>query len=454
MPVALDPNDTIVAIASPPGPAQRGMVRLSGPAAVSVVLADFIPDGKQAVPPRRARVSSGTLRVDGLRPLLPVMLALWPAPRTYTGQDVVEVHLVGSMPLVNLVLAHCLGRGARHAEPGEFTLRAFLSGRIDLTRAEAVLGVIEASNPAQLDAALEQLAGGLSGPIVGLRDHLLDVVAHLEANLDFTDEHDVDPVGRAALAAELEHSSAELALLARRLGDRENPTNHPRVVLVGPPNVGKSRLFNALLGQDRAIVSPQAGTTRDYLSALCDCDGLTVELVDTAGIEVAGDPITTQAQALRALQSKRADVVLDCRSAEMTDVVADLLASERQRLAIWTKGDESRPGSVANHACHPLVTSAVTGMGIEELRTAIARALRNGVTEDSWTAGTGARCRGSLQLAELALQRASEALKCGAGDELVAFDLRSAVEELGKVVGAVVTDDVLDRIFRRFCIGK
>jgi tRNA modification GTPase len=454
MPVALDPNDTIVAIASPLGPAPRGIVRLSGPKAISVVIADYTADETQALPPSRARISSGSLRVDGLRPLLPVMLALWPAPRTYTGQDVAEIHLVGSTPLVNLVLAHCLGRGARHAEPGEFTLRAFLSGRIDLTRAEAVLGVIEANNPAQLDAALEQLAGGLSGPIVGLRDHLLDVVAHLEANLDFTDEHDVDPLGRAALAAELENSSAEVAQLARRLGDRDNPASHPRVVLVGPPNVGKSRLFNALLGQDRAIVSPQAGTTRDYLSALCDCDGLTVELVDTAGIEIASDGISTQAQALRALQSERADLLLDCRSPEMPDVAGDRLGSEHPRLAVWTKGDQSGPGSQANHTCHPLVTSAVTGMGVDELRSAIGQALGNRLTDDNRPAGTGARCRGSLQLAGSALQRAAEALLTGAGDELVVFDLRSAVDELGKVVGAVVTDDILDRIFRRFCIGK
>jgi tRNA modification GTPase len=447
-------NDTIVAIATPTGSSPRGIVRLSGPAAISLLLTDYIPDGKQALPPRRARAFSGSLRVDGLRPLLPVMLALWPAPRTYTGQDVAEIHLVGATPLVNLVLAHCLVRGARHAEPGEFTLRAFLSGRIDLTRAEAVLGVIEASGRTQLDAALEQLAGGLSGPILGLRDHLLDVVAHLEANLDFTDEPDVDPLGRAALATELDHSSAELALLARRLGDRENPAFHPRIVLVGPPNVGKSRLFNALLGRDRAIVSPQAGTTRDYLSALCDFDGLTVELVDTAGVEIAGDAITVQAQSLRALQSARADLLLDCRSAKMSEVAADDLAPERPRLAIWTKGDQSGPGSRTSDTHDLLVTSAVTGMGLDELRSAIALALRNQRTEDNLPAGTGARCRGSLQLAGSSLRRASECLSSGAGDELIVVDLRSAVDELGKVVGAVVTDDVLDRIFRRFCIGK
>jgi tRNA modification GTPase len=454
MPVALDPNDTIAAIASPPGPGRRGIVRLSGPAAISTPLESFIPQNDESLPPGRARVVSGSMRVDGLRPLLPVMLGLWPAPKTYTGQDLAEIHLVGAPPLVNLMLAHCLGRSARAAEPGEFTLRAFLSGRIDLTRAEAVLGVIEARNPAQLGAALEQLAGGLSGPITAMRNHLLDVVAHLEANLDFTDEPDVDPLGRAALAGELEHAAAELEMLEGRLAARDRPDGCPRVVLFGPPNVGKSRLFNALLGDGRAIVSPQAGTTRDYLSAVCDCDGLSVELVDTAGVEAAGDSITTQAQALRCLQVDRAELLLVCRTADLPDPLAAELAPECRKLLVWTKSDQGSPARDDGDARDPIVTSAATGFGLEALRSAIAGSIRWQETEGNLPAGTAARCRGSLRRAREALGQALECLVKGDGEELVSFDLRTAVEELGKVVGAVITDDILDRIFRRFCIGK
>jgi tRNA modification GTPase len=453
MAVALDPNDTIAALASPPGPGLRGIVRLSGPEAISTLLKSFTARNDDALPPDRARLVSGSMRVDGLRPLVPVMLGLWPAPKTYTGQDLAEIHLVGAMPLLNLVLAHCLGRGARLAEAGEFTLRAFLSGRIDLTRAEAVLGVIEAHNSVQLDAALEQLAGGLSGPITAMREHLLDVVAHLEANLDFNEEPDVDPLGRAVLAGELEHAADRLEDLERRLNDRDRADGHPRVVLFGPPNVGKSRLYNALIGNGRAIVSPQAGTTRDYLSAPCDCDGLTVEMVDTAGVEAAGDSVTAQAQALSRLQFERADLLLVCRAADTCDILAAAPTARCRRLLVWTKSDQAMPGPGGGCA-HPIVTSAATGFGLEALRSAIAQSIRCEGTDRILPAGTGARCRGSLRRAREALAQASECLVRGDGEELVAFDLRLAVEELGKVVGAVVTDDILDRIFRRFCIGK
>jgi tRNA modification GTPase len=349
--------------------------------------------------------------------------------------------------LLQLVLAHCLARGARLAAPGEFTLRAFFSGRLDLTRAEAVLGVIDAHNAAQLDAALAQLAGGLAAPIERLRDRLLDILAHLEAGLDFVDEADVDPLARSVLADELARSGAELGALADRLRGRDRPERLPRVVLVGPPNAGKSRLFNALLGAPHALVSDRAGTTRDYLAAPCDCDGLPVELIDTAGIEPAAGPIEGRAQSLRADQAARADLLLECRSPD-TAAVPHPSEPGPPRLLVWTKSDLAPPSHDA------LPTSAATGAGLDALRVAIASALRARASESDPLASTGARCRDALARAGRALHDASSTLMLGGGDELVALDLRQAADDLGTVVGAVVTDDILDRIFRRFCIGK
>jgi tRNA modification GTPase len=474
---SLDAHDTIAAVATPPGPSQRGIVRLSGPDAWRIAEAGFEPEeagsassgAPRAFRPARAEVRFGSLRLEGLRPPLPARIALWPAPRTYTGQPIAEIHIVGSIPLLNLLLANCLARGARHAEPGEFTLRAFLSGRLDLTRAEAVLGVIEARNPAQLEAALRQLAGGLSGPIRALRDRLLDVVAHLEANLDFAEEPDVDLLGRTALADELEGAATTLETLARRLTARDRPGGAPKVVLVGPPNAGKSRLFNALIGGERALVSSVAGTTRDYLAAFCDCDGLVVELVDTAGLDEARSDIERQAQAFRAEQAEQADLRLECRPADTLLIPRDpnlqvcpagneadaSVAGELDRLIIWTKCDLRnpviRPDEQGSDA---VVTSAATGDGLERLRLEIARVLRRQDAEGELPATTGVRCRDSLVGAGRSLRAASCAVARGHGDELVAIDLRQAIDELGKVVGEVVADDILDRIFRRFCIGK
>lgn len=442
-----DTDDTIAAIASPPGPAPRGIVRLAGPEAVPIAMAAFTPE---PVPTRRPSRRCGTLQVDGLRPALPASLLIWPNARSYTGQPSVEIHMVGSPPLLQLVLAHLLSRGARLANPGEFTLRAFLSGRIDLTRAETVLGVIDATRASQVEAALKQLAGGLAGPITLLRDRLLDVVAHLEAGLDFVDEDDVDPIARASLAAELHAAAHEVADLAARLDARDRPEGRPRVVLAGPPNAGKSRLFNALVGTDHALVSPVAGTTRDYLVAPCDCEGLFVDLIDTAGAETARDDLDASAQRHRAEQIEVADLVLSCRAADDNDgIVAPTPSSPDGpiRLDIATRCD------LAPAPAGRLATSAVTGTGLDALRQAIADALERPADGEA-VASTSARCRGSLADAARSLADAAHALESGAGEELVAIDLRQALDDLGHVVGAVVTDDILDRIFSRFCIGK
>jgi len=446
---AIDPQDTIAAVASPPGTGARGLVRLSGPDAWTIALDGFHAD-VEAPPPHRAEVRHGSLQLDGLRPRLPVLIALWPGPRTYTGQDIAEIHTVGALPLLNLMLAACLRRGARHAQPGEFTLRAFLAGRLDLTRAEAVLGVIESRNQHQLDAALRQLAGGLSQPIVALRERLLDLVAHVEANLDFVDEPDVDPLGRAVLAAELESAGAEVTAIAGRLSRRDRPASAPRVVLIGPPNAGKSRLFNTLVEHDHAIVAPRAGTTRDYLTAVCECGGIRIELIDTAGIENAQDPIEILAQSSRADQAERADLVLVCQSVDTVLGTVATTSNAVPLLPVWTKCDLGRPAATVMQAA--VLTSAETGEGLDDLRAAIARALRAGDADGDLPASTGARCRDSLLRAGEALGSASRTLLASGGEELVAFELRLAIDELGKVVGAVVTDEILDRI-QAFAFG-
>lgn len=443
----LDPSDTIAAVSSPPGAAVRGLVRVTGPEAWGVAMGGFEAEDRDRGLPSRAEWREGRLRVEGLRVALRVRVALWPGPRTYTGQPMAEIHTPGARPIVQAVLSDRLARGARLAEPGEFTLRAFLNGRLDLTRSEAVLGVIEAQTPEQLDAALRQLAGGLFHPVARLRDEVLDTLAFLEAGLDFADEPDVEALDRSSLALRLDAAGEELGRLADRLRVRQRSDGRPKVVLLGPPNAGKSRLFNALTGQGRAIVSETAGTTRDYLQAPCDCDGLTVELIDTAGIEPSDSGISFQAQSFRSGQMALADLVLVCHSADT--LLETPNPPDRPTLHLWTKADLA-PGASSGF----LATSAISGEGLDALKSAIGKALRGRSSDSDAPASTAARCRESLRRASQSLQSASQTLLAGFGDEFVALDLRACLEDLGAVVGETVTDDLLDRIFGRFCIGK
>ncbi|GIW87787.1 MAG: tRNA modification GTPase MnmE [Isosphaeraceae bacterium] len=442
----LDLQDTIVAPATALGPAARGIIRLSGAEAWSIARSAFVPDRLDW--PAGCRVFQGRWQGNRLRRRIPALLGLWAAPRSYTTEDVAEIHVSGAPAIVRAVLGDCLDRGARLAEPGEFTLRAFLAGRIDLTRAEAVLATIEAHTPSQLEAALKQLAGGLADPVQALRDRLLDELAYLEATLDFTEEPDVAPLDRSRLAAELATSSAELDRLAERLRAGERAEGRPLVVLHGPPNAGKSRLFNALLGQSAALVADQPGTTRDYLQAECTCAGLVVDLVDTAGVDTPGSLLERRAQQLRAELAARADLVVACCPAD--GPAAEPPDSPAPVLWVMTKADLGG----GRQAGDWLATSAATGAGLEELKAAIAEAVRQPTEALPAAAATAARCHESLVRAGEALRRASEAVQVGQSDEFVALEVREAVDALGQVVGVVVTDDILDRVFARFCIGK
>jgi tRNA modification GTPase len=464
--MAYHTDDTIAAVATAAGGAARGMVRVSGPAVAAIVARCFRADDRYRIDDTsRATARSGSLEItlDSRSRRIPGDLFFWPTARSYTREPVAEFHTLGSEPLLRAVLDAVCRTGARLAEPGEFTLRAFLSGRIDLTQAEAVLGVIDAQQESQLNAALAQLAGGLAQPLTRLRDELLQLLAELEAGLDFVDE-DIEFISVAELMERLSAVAETIRRVVRQMGSRNAEQGAPRVALVGPPNVGKSSLFNTLATRfgiaDRrnvsAIVSAERGTTRDYLVTEIDVGGLRCELVDTAGIddEACGE-IAAAAQRFADDRRRQAALQAYCVDAMISAVTpipyVDLVIVTK--IDLVPHGDES---FAAWNDPPTVVTSSVTGEGLDSLRQVLARLL----TADTAAAHVGcigttaARCRDGLRLAQAAVARAREVAAGRGGDELVAAEVRTALAEIGKVVGAVYTDDLLDRIFKSFCIGK
>ena len=455
--MAYDLDDTIAAIATAPGGAARGMVRLSGPRVVECLATCFLPTQSQMnlAEVRQACVISGEFRVGELELVLPCDLFLWPNERSYTRQPTAELHTVGAPPLLDAVLQTACSCGARLAEPGEFTLRAFLAGRLDLTQAEAVLGVIDACGQEDLRNALQQLAGGLSQPLMELREQLMQILAELEAGLDFVEE-DIEFISQDRLRRSLAETRHVVATTLEQMVSRRGASLLPRVVLVGPPNTGKSSLFNALLvlsasgsSAPPAIVSEKSGTTRDYLTAVVELGGAVCELVDTAGEEdvVSEQTIRHAAQDMTGAQRRRADLLVRCtevrvsRPADMDQLLVHTKADLRQ-----SKIDPAEQG----YAC-----SSVTKAGLHELEQEIGRRLTESASAaGSVVASTAARCGESLRRADRALSQAAELVDQGDGEELIAAEIRIGLQELGQVVGAVYTDDVLDRIFRQFCIGK
>jgi tRNA modification GTPase len=463
--VSLHPDDTIVALASAAGAACRAIVRVSGPQAWPIATAyctDLTaPSGPlTATPPRQAVRLTGYLRLPAVHAPLPLALHFHPRPRSYTGQDLAELHTIACPPLVDALLAALLGAGARAAQPGEFTLRAFLAGKLDLTQAEAVLSTIEASDRDELTVALARLAGGIREPLLKLRDDLLNLLADIEAGLDFVEEDItfIDPTDTLhRLAAALAH----LTNLQRQLAQRADDRTVFRVALVGPPNAGKSSLFNALLAGHspvQALVSPIAGTTRDYVTGqLHDArSGVTVELIDTAGIESAPDEIGSQAQAHSRREAEQVDLQLVCIPAG--EATAASLAQHPgsassatgltapSRWLVATKCDQAppAPGSIP--------VSAWTGQGIDQLYQrllATARTRRQRATTSS-----SARCSQHVTQCVKHLRNVHQGVLFGEPPELTAGELRLALDELGALVGTIHTEDLLGRIFSRFCIGK
>lgn len=486
----LDLNDTIAALASPPGPAERGIVRVSGGEVRGVLARVFRASGNSGVDwlsstlPRRY---SGMLDIPSIGVPLPTALMWWPTRRSFTGQPMGELHLPGSPPLLDAVLEHLFDQGARPARRGEFTLRAFLAGRIDLLQAEAVLGVIDATDHDELQQALLQLGGGMTVRMRDLRADLLAILGDLEAGLDFVDE-DIEFVSRDEVCRRL---SLSLQTLGGLMTDAETrlPSGWRRqVVLAGLPNAGKSTLFNRLTEQNKAIVSAIPGTTRDYLTCPLTMSGaqgqVEVDLIDTAGWEDAADLVMHRAQQLRSEQSSACDLVIWCSSCGNTrdeheqdrQCRQQLEAQQLPLLRVFTQCDTVRDASVGagceapsimptpvaqKDACRvddergDLRVSAMTGERIEDLRAEIVRRLLQTTSaRGELLASTAARCRDSLKRATAALESALQAASRQHGDELIAMDLRQCLHELGVISGEVYTDDILDHIFSRFCIGK
>ncbi|REJ67252.1 MAG: GTP-binding protein [Planctomycetota bacterium] len=463
-------GETIVALASAPGGAARAIVRLAGDQVAACLASCFRPAADRTLDDvTEPEVIPGEIDLDEVAAPLPCELYFWPDRRSYTRSPLAEIHTLGSPPLAEALLQTLCRCGARLAEPGEFTLRAFLAGRLDLTQAEAVLGVIDARADTQLEAALAQLAGGLSRPLDQLRTQLLELLAHLEAGLDFAEE-DIEFVAREELLDALAAADRQIADLIEQMRSSGHVPASGRVALVGLPNVGKSSLFNALAAASHALVSAEAGTTRDYLTAEVEYDGGRYQLIDTAGVESTDEHahVATAAQQARTAQQQAAEVVLLCLDGTRDLLPAEvelLAASERAwTIVVQTKADrmgessrEPRPaganqGEPQLHA--DVFTSSHSGAGLEELRRAIAAKLSDAAPATEVVASTAARCRESLQRAADAVEAARQLVESGGGEELVAVELRAALDELGCVTGAVYTDDILDRIFSRFCIGK
>lgn len=452
-------DDTIAALASAAGQSGRGIIRCSGPDVILLLERRFHPRDEDAW--NNCRVASrhaGVWDLQSTGRQLPVDIYLWPNRRSYTGQRQAELHTIGSPPLLEALLGDLFAAGARPAQAGEFTLRAFLAGRVDLMQAEAVLGVIDAADHLELQTALTQLAGGLSHRLTELRAEFLDLLADLEAGLDFTDEG-LEFVSRAVLVERIVSAGEELQRLLDRAHDRTRHTVRQRVVIAGRPNAGKSTLFNVLLGRSAALVSSIAGTTRDYLTAEVDWQGIPIELVDTAGWEETADEILKVALELRSVQLEQADLILQCVAADDINESRFAQSSTAREgnsrvVHVITKSDKTA-GLDRQLYDDTEFVSALTGEGLEALQDRVAMTLRSELSGESDILGsTAARCRNSLERALAALARAGELAEQDGGEEFLATDLREALEELGRITGAIYTDDLLDRIFSKFCIGK
>jgi tRNA modification GTPase len=455
-------SDTIVAIATPAGRGGIGVVRISGPDAEPI--ARVLASRSTPFTPRQATFTEVGVRprnspcpkTEGSRGADVrdrTVVTFFQAPQSYTGEDVVEISAHGSPVVLNAIVRAAVDAGARLAEPGEFTLRAFLNNKIDLVQAEAVADLIDAVTPLQARAAFDQLEGTLTTAIGEIEHALFDVIARLEASLDFPDEgyHFVEPNEAAgAIAAIVARIDALLAQASRGRLVREGA----QVAIVGAPNVGKSSLFNALLNTNRAIVTAIPGTTRDLLMEKADIGGLSLSLIDTAGVRETSDVVELEGVARSRDTLRVVDlviVVLD-RARPLSADDRDILNATASRPRVIVKNKSDLPA--ADDQIDGLDISATSGAGIDRLIDAIANTIAASEPLRDRPQITNTRHTILLERAKAALARAASALEGEVSEEFPLLDLQEAAQALQEITGKKTSDDLLHHIFAKFCIGK
>lgn len=464
-------RDTIGALSTPASSRGRHTVRTTGPESLEILL-ELLPSGTE-----RPKMSHGWFEGDLVlshteTARVPASLYVMKSPRTYTCEDMVEYHLPGSLPVAELLLEELRSRGARLAEPGEFTERAFLNGRLDLTQAEGVLSLIEARDREERAQALEQVSGTLSERIHDLRDRLRHLCAYVESALDFSDQ-DIEIIDRDGILSYLNPIRSRIEHILET-GRREQTVSvRPCIALFGRPNVGKSSLFNLLIEEDRSIVTEIAGTTRDVIEGTLEVGSQHIRVLDTAGIdeEIAED--STEAALENKMRERARRAVREAHLVLHLEEAARIWSEGRfpeiefekipdHRIPVGTKRDLLRDSFEEQWASEvrvesdfePVLTSAKTGAGVEELRETIKNGLQRYSTGSGGAARLNMRHVRHLEEAKENLDRAREVVVSDRPYELAASDLRAGLDGLGKIVGETGVEDILDDIFHEFCIGK
>ena len=439
-------SDTIVAIASPRGVGGIAVIRLSGPDALSIAEKHLSPFTSH-LSPRHATYC----RFDDLDDIIALYY-----PKGYSGEPTVELSCHGSLYIQQALLQTLVDDGARLAEPGEFTRRAFLNGQLDLSQAEAVADLIDSVTPSQHRLAVSQLRGGYAQKLSELRQQLLDLTSLLELELDFSQE-DVEFANRSQLREILSSLRFQLSTLLSSFKMGNALKRGIPVAIVGRPNAGKSSLLNALLGDDRAIVSDIPGTTRDTIEETLTFDGITFRFIDTAGLRYSDDNVETLG--IERTRKAVADAYLVLLVHDITTPwqQPDIDLSGKHVIVVLNKSDLSQHALANPH--FPLSTfhlslSTKTGVGLPELRSAMLTAVLGDMPSESDILLTNARHYEALQRVQQALSHVSEGMDAGVPSDLLAVDLRDALYHLGAVTGEVTSDEILGNIFGRFCVGK